>query len=31
MESLKNWAKEKPIYAVIIAAILVSLVYNLFW
>jgi len=30
MESLKNWVKEKPIYAVIILAVLVSVVYNLF-
>ena len=30
MESLKNWVKEKPIYAVIILAILASVVYNLF-
>ncbi len=30
MESLKNWVKEKPIYAVIILAVLVSVAYNLF-
>ena len=30
MESLKNWVREKPIYAVIILAVLVSVAYNLF-
>ena len=31
MEIVTNFVKEKPIYAVIVAAILVSVVYNLFW
>ena len=31
METIKGWVKEKPIYAVILAAILVSVVYNLYW
>ena len=31
METIKRWVNEKPIYAVILAAILVSVVYNLFW
>ena len=30
MESLKNWVKENPIYAVIVGAILVSVLYHLF-